>query len=210
MTTGEERFLQELDRALAEHPEKEQIIAEYRSHIYEVLREELKADNDSYELIVNRLGSPKEIASLWAEEAKVTPRRMQILFVVLNILIFLGGIALTVAYNVFQFEWIEILWERVTAVPSIIIMVYMIFWGLLGYEIGKEFGSGGLKIVRRTFTYAIIPNLVLMYLIVFKLIPHEWFQPLLNGPFILACILLTLVLYPISWIGYRWGRKASL
>lgn len=210
MTTGEDRFLQELNHVLGAHPDKEQIIAEYRSHIYEVLQEELKAGNESYELIVDRLGTPQEIASLWAEEAKVTPKRMQLLFVILNILIFLGGIALTVAYNVFQLEWIEVLWERITAVPSIIIMVYMIFWGLLGYEIGKEFGSGGHKILRRTFTYAVIPNLVLMYLIVFKLIPHEWFQPLLTGPFIFVCILLTLVLYPISWIGYRWGRKASL
>lgn len=210
MNTGQERFLQELNQVLGTHPEKEQIIAEYRSHIYEFLQEEIKAESDSYEMIVNRLGTPQEIASLWAKEAKVTPKRMQILFVVLNILIFLGGIALTVAYNVFQFDWIEVLWEGLTAVPSIIIMVYMVFWGLLGYEIGKEFGSGGLKILRRTFTYAIIPNLVLMYLIVFKLVPHEWFQPLLNGPFILVCILLTVVLYPISWIGYRWGRKVSL
>ncbi|WP_026908725.1 HAAS signaling domain-containing protein [Paucisalibacillus globulus] len=210
MSTGEEQFFQELNQALGKHPEKEEIIAEYRSHVYEILHEGETSAIGKYEEIVRRLGSPDEIASIWKEEAKVTPKKMQILFVVLNILIFFGGIALTVAYNVYQFEWIELLWKRLTAVPSIIIMVYMAFWGLLGYEIGKEFGSGGLKILRRTFTYAVIPNLLLMYLIVFKLIPHEWFQPLLNGPFILACILLTIVLYPISWIGYRWGRKASV
>jgi uncharacterized membrane protein len=210
VSTGEEQFFQELDQALGKHPEKEEIIAEYRSHVYEVLHEGIVSSAGNYEEIVKRLGTPEEIASIWKEESKVTPKKMQILFVVLNILIFLGGIALTIAYNVYQFEWIEVLWKRLTAVPSIIIMVYMAFWGLLGYEIGKEFGSGGLKILRRTFTYAVLPNLLLMYLIVFKLIPHEWFQPLLNGPFILACILLTIILYPISWIGYRWGRKASV
>ncbi|WP_096270792.1 HAAS signaling domain-containing protein [Paucisalibacillus globulus] len=210
MSAGEEQFFQELNQVLGKHPEKEQIIAEYRSHVYEFLQEEKFTEPGVYEAITMRLGTPEEIAEIWMEEAKVTPKKMQILFVLLNILIFLGGITLTIAYNVYQFEWIEVLWKRLTAVPSIIIMVYMVFWGLLGYEIGKEFGSGGLKILRRTFTYAVIPNLVLMYLIVFKLIPHEWFQPLLNGPFILACILLTIVLYPISWIGYRWGRKASV
>lgn len=208
MTTGDKRFFQELDQVLGKHPEKEEIIAEYRSHVYELLSEE--DIQDVYHEIVKRLGTPEEIAAIWKDEAKVTPKKMQLLFVILNVLIFLGGIILTIIYNVYHIEWIEVLWKRLTAVPSIIIMVYMAFWGLLGYEIGKEFGSGGLKILRRTFTYAIIPNLVLMYLIVFKLIPRDWFQPLLSGPFIVACIVLTIVLYPISWIGYRWGRKASV
>jgi uncharacterized membrane protein len=208
VTSGDKQFFQELDQVLGKHPEKKQIIAEYQSHVYEIFTHENSSMN--YDEIVKRLGTPEEIAAIWKEEAKVTPKKMQILFVVLNVLIFLGGISLTIIYNIYQVEWIEILWKRMTAVPSIIIMVYMAFWGLLGYEIGKEFGSGGLKILRRTFTYAVIPNLTLMYLIVFKLIPHEWFQPLLNGPFIIACILLTIVLYPISWIGYRWGRKASI
>ncbi|MBC5636817.1 hypothetical protein H8S33_08310 [Ornithinibacillus sp. BX22] len=210
MKTGDKRFFQELDQVLGKHPEKQEIIAEYRSHVYELLREEDIQDANVYDEIVKRLGTPEEIAAIWKDEAKVTPKKMQLLFVVLNVLIFLGGIVLTIVYNVYHIEWIEVLWKRITAVPSIIIMVYMAFWGLLGYEIGKEFGSGGLTILRRTFTYAVIPNLVLMYLIVFKLIPHEWFQPLLSGRFILVCILLTIMLYPISWIGYRWGRKASV
>ncbi|MEN2768953.1 HAAS signaling domain-containing protein [Ornithinibacillus xuwenensis] len=210
MKSGEERFFQELEQVLGKHPEKEQIVAEYRSHIYELIQEEGLSEETMYEEITKRLGSPEEIAAIWKQESKVTAKRMQILFVVLNILLFIGGITLTVAYNIYQIEWIEVVWARLTAVPSLVIIVYMLFWGLLGYEIGKEFGSGGLKIVRKTFTYAIIPNLILMYLIVFKLIPRDWFQPLLNGPFIVACIALTIVLYPISWIGYRWGKKASV
>ncbi|GGA78013.1 HAAS signaling domain-containing protein [Ornithinibacillus halotolerans] len=210
MSAGEERFFQELDEVLGKHPDKEQIIAEYQSHVYEISLEGNFEGEDLYNEVVKRLGSPSEIAEIWKEEASVTPKKMQVLFVVLNIVIFLGGLSLTIIYNFFQFELIEIMWKRLTAVPSIIIIVYMAFWGLIGYEIGKEFGSAGLKILRRTFILAVIPNLVLMYLIVFRLIPHEWFQPLLNGPFILACIVLTILLYPISWIGYRWGRKASI
>ncbi|KAB8139459.1 hypothetical protein F9U64_00035 [Gracilibacillus oryzae] len=208
MTAGDKRFFQELDQALGKHPEKQQIMEEYQSHVYELLQEE--DITEVYDEIVKRLGTPEEIASIWKDEATVTPKKMQLLFVVLNVLLFAGGIIFTILYNIYEVEWIEVLWKWLTAIPSIIIIVYMGFWGLLGYEIGKEFGSGGLKILQRTFTYAVIPNLILMYLIVFKLVPYEWFQPLLNGPFILVCILLTLVLYPISWIGYRWGRKASV
>ncbi|WP_047980452.1 HAAS signaling domain-containing protein [Ornithinibacillus contaminans] len=210
MKTGVWRFFQELEDVLGKHPEKEQIMAEYKSHVYELVQEENLPEADCYEEVIKRLGTPEEIGAIWKQESKVTAKKMQILFVVLNVILFLGGIALTVAYNVYQLEWIEILWDRLTDVPSIIVLAYMLFWGLLGYEIGREFGSGGLKVLRKTFTYAIIPNLILMYLIVFKLIPQDWFQPLLNGPFIIVCMLLTIILYPVSWIGYRWGRKASV
>ncbi|GAA5415643.1 hypothetical protein Pryu01_00674 [Paraliobacillus ryukyuensis] len=208
MTTGDQRFFQALDQALGKHAEKQQIIAEYRSHIYEMQQEEGRELD--YQEIVQKLGTPEAIAAIWKEAATVTPKKMQLLFVVLNILLFLVGITLTIVYNVYQFEWMEVVWKWLTALPSIIIIVYIGFWGLLGYEIGKQFGSGGLKILRRTFTYAIIPNLILMYLIIFKWIPHEWFQPLLNGSFIVVCIFLTIFLYPISWMGYRWGRKTSI
>ncbi|MFZ3578358.1 hypothetical protein [Virgibacillus sp. DJP39] len=87
---------------------------------------------------------------------------------------------------------------------------YILFWSLIGYEIGREFGHGGHKLLRKTFVISIVPNLVLMYLTIFKLIPLEWFQPLLSVPFIAACVITTGFLYPVSWIGYQWGRKASV
>lgn len=210
MNSEAERFLQDLARRLDEDPKREDIISEYTMHVREMLEEDSLDEKNVYEAIVNRLGSPEELAALWKEEKSVTPEKMQRLFVFLNIAIFVGGALFTVGYNVLEWSFLEHLWNGLTEVTSLVILIYMFFWGLLGYEIGKAFGARGKKILIRTFMICVIPNLILMYLIIFRLIPYEWFDPLLDGSFIILCILSTAVLYPISWLGYRWGRKASV
>lgn len=210
MNAEANRFLQELKEAMADDSNRDAIIAEYTMHVEEFLLENPLEEAAIYETLVERLGSPEELASLWKEEKSVTPKKMQRLFVFLNIVIFIGGAILTVGYNVFEWQWLEILWRGMTEATTIIILIYMFFWGLLGYEIGKAFGARGKRILQRTFIICIIPNLLLMYLIVFRFIPFEWFGQLLDGTFILLCIIYTVVLYPVSWLGYRWGRKASV
>ena len=210
MNSEAERFLRDLARRLDEDPKRDDIIAEYTMHVKEMLEEGSLDEKAVYEALVARLGSPEELAELWKEEKSVTPARMQRLFVLLNIALFLGGALFTVGYNVFEWSFLERLWNGLTEATSLVILIYMFFWGLLGYEIGKAFGARGKKILIRTFMICVIPNLILMYLIIFQLIPYEWFHPLLDGSFIILCILSTAVLYPISWLGYRWGRKASV
>ncbi|MGA9227681.1 MAG: hypothetical protein WB217_15155, partial [Mesobacillus sp.] len=81
---------------------------------------------------------------------------------------------------------------------------------LLGYEIGKGFGHRGRSLMKKTFILSILPNILLMNLTLFEVIPHGWFQPLLSSAFIIKCILLTALLYPICLAGYKWGKKASV
>lgn len=238
MNIRELKFMQELDKALGSHPEKENVIAEYEAHIYEVLREEHSVvmeggsevpmtaaidaeeeptsviaredENACYERLCQRLGNPSEIAAMWKNELQASARKMQWLFVVCNIALFAGGILLTVSYNLFDWHWVQRLWTALTDAAFLIMLTYIAFWGLLGYEIGKEFGHRGSRVLRKTFLLTIVPNLVLMYLTVFKFYPHDWFQPLLSAPFIVVCMVLTALLYPISWLGFRWGKKVSL
>ncbi|SET01557.1 hypothetical protein SAMN05216389_104174 [Oceanobacillus limi] len=210
MTDGGKRFLQELAEEIGDHPDKSSILEEYHAHIWEMKKEASFSEDELYDQVVDRLGTPKEIASMWKQESRITPQKTQWLFVLLNLTLFIGGAVLTLSYNVLDWTWIEVLWAELTDISIIIMLVYILFWGLLGYEIGREFGHRGRKLLRKTFFVSVIPNLVLMYLIIFKLIPHEWFQPLINVPFMIACIVLTALLYPVSWLGYRWGRKASV
>lgn len=210
MNEEAQRFLQDLAKALAGDPKQDEIIAEYTMHVEDMLADLDVEDAAVYETLVDRLGSPEELAALWKEEKSVTPGKMQRLFVLLNVALFLGGALFTVGYNVLEWHWLERLWGSLTEATTIVILFYMFFWGLLGYEIGKAFGARGKRILNRTFIICVIPNLILMYLIVFRLIPYEWFDPLLNGTFIILCILSTVALYPISWLGYHWGRKASV
>lgn len=206
------RFLRELEIELGNSPHAEEILADYKMHVIEMLRDSESGNTKplTYQEITERLGTPEELAAIWKEENSVTPKKMQRLFVFLNIALFLGGALLTLGYNVLEWQWLDELWRRLTELTTLIIFTYLFFWGLLGYEIGKAFGAKGKKIVNRTFLIAIIPNVILMYVIVFRLIPYSWFDPLLDRTFVLFSVLGTLSLYPICLLGYRWGRKKSV
>lgn len=210
MGDGEQCFIKELQKEIGNHPNKQDIIAEYQLHIYEILKENDCAECDTYSILINRLGTPHEIAKMWKQENNMTPKKTQWLFVLCNVLIFVGGALLTFLYNVFEWYWLKQLWLTLTEASFIIMFIYTLFWGLIGYEIGKEFGHRGYRLLKKTFIISIIPNLLLMYLVVFKILPYDWFHPLLNFPFILTCLIFTGFLYPVSLIGYRWGRKVSV
>ncbi|MEH7178444.1 HAAS signaling domain-containing protein [Neobacillus vireti] len=212
MVPPKNKFLEELEKGLGNHQDKTSILMEYEAHIEEILIEsfDCKDENERMELIISRLGTPKEIAEMWREELSVTPSNMKWLFILINIIFFGGGSLLTLFHNLFQWKWLSIVWTHITAIPTLIAFIYMFFWALLGYEIGKGFGHGGRRLLNKTFLLSLIPNLLLMVLTVFEIIPHSWFEPLLTKTFILACIIFTMLLYPISWLGYRWGRKASI
>lgn len=212
MERSKSNFLSELSMGLGNHQDKEDILQDYEAHINDILLEFFECDDEEFimERIISRLGSPSEIADMWREELSVTPSKMKWLFILLNILLFGGGSLLTLFHNLYDWEWLTVVWNHLTAIPTIIAFIYMFFWALLGYEIGKGFGHGGRSLLKKTFLLSLIPNLILMLLTVFEIIPHSWFAPLLTKTFIIACIIFTLFLYPISLIGYRWGKKASI
>ncbi|HAQ07564.1 MAG TPA: hypothetical protein DCR24_08610 [Bacillus bacterium] len=213
MTQYKSEFLNQLDVHLGRHPEKDQILTEYETHITEML-EELSDRNEGKEDIMaelyGRLGSPEEIAASWHEEWSLTPRKTQWLFIMANLVFFTGGSLLTLIHNLFDFPWVSVIWNSLTSIPAVIILLYLVFWALLGYEIGKGFGHKGRSLLKKTFVLSILPNIILMNLTLFNIIPHDWFQPLLSHSFIGLCILFTALLYPICWAGYRWGRRASV
>ncbi|CAM3781530.1 HAAS signaling domain-containing protein [Mesobacillus thioparans] len=206
-------FLAELDRHLGKHADKDQILTEYDIHITEMLEDLSDTQRGGEEVIselYSRLGTPQEIAASWREELAMTPMKTQWVFISANLLFFVGGIILTLVHNLFEFSFIDMAWQNLTSIPAVIIFLYLFFWALLGYEIGKGFGHKGRRLMKKTFILSILPNLILMNLTLLKLIPHDWFQPLLSPAFIVICILFTALLYPVCWIGYRWGKKASI
>jgi len=212
MEESKNRFLEELEKGLGNHLDKESILLEYEAHIDEILLEayDCQDEQQMFDTIISRVGCPAEIAGMWKEELSVTPSNMKWLFILMNIFFFGGGSLLTLFHNVFEWNWLSVVWSQLTAIPTLIAFIYMFFWALLGYEIGKGFGYGGRNLLKKTFLLSLIPNVLLMVLTVFEIIPHSWFEPLLTKTFIIACIILTILLYPISWLGYRWGRKASV
>ncbi|CDQ21560.1 Uncharacterized membrane protein [Halobacillus karajensis] len=205
--TDQEKYLTELSRALSFHSEKDGILTEYEGHLKDMAEEENEV---SYEWMIERLGHPEAIANLWREEITVTKPKLQWLFVCCNIALFIGGSLLTVAYHLFSWGWLEWTWNTLTSIPMAIIWAYVAFWCLLGYEIGKTFGPSGQPLLGKTFIIGMVPNLILMLLTVFHIIPHRWFAPLINQEFIWVCIIGTILLYPFTWFGFRFGRRMSV
>lgn len=210
--TSKEDFLAQLEIGLQSHPKKNEILMEYELHITEMLNEKpsLASSQTEIDYIKEHLGTPEVILEAWKEEQLITPSKAKWNFVIVNLVFFAFGFLLTVLHNYFAWDWTGTIWEKLTSISGIIFFIYILFWGLLGYEMGRAFGANGKKLMLKTFFLSIIPNLVLMYLIVFHIIPHNWFEPLLNRDFIIICVVFTLFLYPICTFGFYLWKKSSV
>ncbi|WP_078380481.1 DUF1700 domain-containing protein [Sutcliffiella halmapala] len=214
MIQSKQAYLEELHKELKKLPNCEELLREYDLHLSEMLADLIEIEGleekEAMGKIVLRFGAPKDIAACYKENLDITPTKMKWTFISVNLFFFISGISLTVMYNLLPFPFISILWNILTSIPTLLILLYMFFWVLLGYEIGKEFGLGGRKLLRNTFYFSLIPNLVLMLLVIFRVVPESWFGPLLTPSFIAICIVCTLILFPISYAAYRWGTIRSI
>lgn len=210
---AKERYLNQLRKELKKHSQRNSILQDYEAHLDDLAHEysdQSMAPEDWEQLFYERIGHPKEVALLWQEELSVTTSKTFLLFLFMNAAFFIAGGVLTFAHLFNYNAWIQTIWQSLTSIPFIIMFLYMGFWAFLGYEIGKSFGAGGRPLLKKTFLISILPNLGLMLLVLFRIVPHDWFHPLLSTTFIMLCIGGTILLYPICWAGFRWGKKQSL
>jgi hypothetical protein len=214
MIQSKEEFLRILQKELKFSPQTEELLQEFEAiltdMISEICLEEAVSEETAMEKVIERLGNPMEVAAAYKQEFNITPGKTQLTFIMVNVLFFMGGITLTLLYHLNLFNGIGRLWDFLTSIPFVIFIIYMFFWAFLGYEIGKEFGMSGKKLLHKTFYISLIPNLTLMALVLFRIIPTDWFQPLLTPAFIVACVVGTLLLLPICYISFRWGISRSI
>lgn len=214
MIQSKHDYLSALQTRLKKGTETDDIIQEFDMIITDMLVElhEMKGlhEKEAMNEITRTIGLPDQVAAMYEQELAITPVRTQWTFILVNVLFFIAGIFLTIFYHVLPIPFIERLWHFLTSISGVIMALYMVFWGLVGYEIGKEFGFNGKPLLAKTFYAALLPNLVLMGLVVFRIIPFSWFDPLLTPSFIGACIGGTILLYPISYTAFRWGITQSV
>ncbi|EOR23024.1 permease prefix domain 1-containing protein [Niallia alba] len=214
MIASKESYMQQLRDLLKEHEQSEEICREYELHLADMLEdivlEKQYTEQEAITIAIERLGFPKEIAALYQEELTMTAKKTQWNFFFANLFFFVGGIGLTVIYHHLSNPTISKLWLFLTSIPFFLIILYLFFWLLLGYEVGKEFGLGGKKLLMKTFCISLVPNLLLMCSVVFKIIPSTIFDPLLTPEFILICISFTIMLYPICFLAFRYGTTRSV
>ncbi|MED4052888.1 HAAS signaling domain-containing protein [Niallia taxi] len=214
MISSKQEYLDILRTCLKNHDQVEDILLEYEQHLTDLLDEVCNCpcmtEKEAMHVVIERLGTPAEMAALYEEERTVTPARTKWIFFFVNFFFFAAGIILTVFYHSLSSPTVKQLWFFLTSIPFFLIFLYLFYWLLLGYEVGKEFGLGGKKLLKRTFYIALAPNLFLMVMVVFRIIPASVFAPLLTGEFTVICIISTILLYPISILGFRYGATKSI
>jgi hypothetical protein len=198
-------FLQALELELPNSLDKKSIIQEYAVHIEEKVQEGLDEHT-----VLEQLGTPEMIAAAYKESTVVSRNFVQRNFVFCNALFFIIGLLLTFCYHLFQDSIFTSAWQMLSDISFVIMICYTVFWLLLGYEIGKEYGLRGKKLLPQTVFVSAIPNVLLMLLTLFGIIPVLWFSPILTPSFAAICILMTALLYPISHLGYRLGVSRSI
>lgn len=205
MMMEKDAFLLALENALPETLDKKSIIQEYANHIDDKIQEGFEEF-----FVIEQLGTPEMIAAAYKKSIAVSRNYVQRNFVFCNTIFFIIGMLLTICYHYFQGPVFSNTWQMLSNIPFVIMICYTAFWLLLGFEVGKEYGLRGKKLLAQTVFISSIPNVLLMLLTLFEIVPVMWFSPILTPSFVMICILMTVLLYPISQLGYRLGVSRSI
>ncbi|WP_226670417.1 DUF1700 domain-containing protein [Metabacillus litoralis] len=207
MTRSKQQFLDTLKKSLPETVNKDEVVFEYELHINEKLHDRVDLTIDE---IIEQLGDPFEIAKLYVEVEPIKQSFVSRNFVFCNFMFFFIGSLLTLCYHVFEDSIFSEAWGLLARIPLTIVIVYTFFWMILGFEIGREYGVLGKKIFSKTVFISIVPNVLLMVMTLLHFIPNHWFQPILTSEFVVLCVVMTFLIYPISKLFYYIGVYRSV
>ncbi|MBM6619577.1 HAAS signaling domain-containing protein [Bacillus suaedaesalsae] len=201
-----ENFLKELKAHLPYNVDKQDIIREWEMHIYDASKE----SECSEEEVIVSFGEPKEIAKAYGNNTPVQKNWVVPFYIGCNALFYIVGSLVTLAYHTTEHPIVESIWNTLIGYAPAIIGGYLLFWIFLGFEIGRTYGVRGSRVLSKTVLFCMLPNVILMVLTLYKWIPIELFESLLSPMFVLVCVILNFLLYPICRIAYRVGISRSL
>ncbi|MGG3571656.1 hypothetical protein ABES25_11790 [Bacillus gobiensis] len=196
----------DLKRALSRVHADELLVKEIFSHVeesYRYLKDNGYSESEIYEKLQGEIGSPTEIAKAYKGQAAPTVKVYSSFYIMLNLLFFIGGAIVTALYLFVDIPFITALWSA----KWLILCGYLIFWMLLGYQGGREYGVNGRKIMNLTVFVAILPNFFFMLIVLWNLIPGKPYETMLTPDFFLACIVSTFLFPVVSKIGFLFGRR---
>ncbi|PWA12055.1 hypothetical protein DCC39_08220 [Pueribacillus theae] len=213
MIQTKEKYIKQFEQEMEAHPEKELIMAELIVHIEEEMADLLRkgmSEPEAVQAMIEQFGHPNELAAQFGKICTTAPNKVKLWLVLSNHFLFLMGACLTVCYHLGNMPFLQIAWEVLGQYSLLILFMYTGFWLFIGYQIGKEFGAKGKRILFETMSCALIPNLVLMFGILYGVFPTQWFSPFLTPSFVVACLGVTLLFYPFSQFGYYFGRHQAV
>lgn len=203
-------YIEQLEKELRHHSDQMEIVEEITAHIQEEISAENLTEKEAMAVIVNKLGSPQELAASFHNASLPTPPQVKVLFSLFNIGLFIVGIGITLAYHVGNLPFFYGIWVTLAQNNWWILIIYTAYWMLIGFQLGKEFGSQGKRLLTETVRLTLLPNLLFMAILFYGIIPMEWFHSFLTTPFLGACFVATILFYPISQAGFYLGRHQTI
>ncbi|KRG16168.1 HAAS signaling domain-containing protein [Lederbergia galactosidilytica] len=204
------QYIEQLEKELQDHPERIEIITEITDHIKEAMAEQVLPEKEAIAIIVNRFGSPQELAASFRQASLPSPYQVKGLFILFNMGILMVGIGITLGHHLGNIPFFHWAWQALAQNSWWVLLVYTVYWSLIGYLLGKEFGNQGKKLLIETVRLSILPNLCVMMIVLYGIMPMEWFRSFLTAPFFGACLIATILFYPISQAGFYFGKQQAL
>lgn len=204
------QYIEQLEKELRQHPDRTEIIAEITVHMKEEMSAQNLPEKEAMAIIINKFGSPQELAGSFRQASLPSPQQVKVLFILFNIGVFIVGIAITFGHHLGNLSFFHWAWGALAQNSWWVLMTYTAYWILIGYHLGKEFGSQGKKLLTETVRLTIISNLFFMMIVLYGIMPIEWFRLFLTAPFFGACLIATILFYPISQAGFYLGKHQGL
>ncbi|PKR83364.1 HAAS signaling domain-containing protein [Heyndrickxia camelliae] len=203
-------YLHKLRLALHNHPEIEDILNEISTHMEDGIKDKMlvgKSEKAATEEVLFELGNPLVLGKNFMQPAR---SRTMIYLILLNWAFFVCGICLTLSHQLSDWAIVKDTWNYLSHKSNFILLLYSMYWVYVGYTIGKQYGPNGKKMVNKTMMWASIPNMLLMIITLFNVIPGEMFSPFLNPVFIAVCVLVTVLFFPLSKLAFKIGITYGL
>jgi hypothetical protein len=153
------------------------------------------------------LGSPLEVANGFSGIRPFSAGCCSRALLIQNGLLFLGGILVLAGQAVWGEKNAWPLFSLIAQHKAEILIGYALYWLASGYFLGQRYGVTAERHVRKMVRLPLALNYLFMCLVLFQVLPRDWFGPLLTTPFLIACAVTTLLFSSLADLGCRWGRQ---
>jgi hypothetical protein len=211
MKHKKEAYLHVLYQLLPAQLNRDEIVRELSLHIDDAVEDLLRQGFTQKEAMLHtlaKLGEPKAVALRYYEWERSSPERSGTALILLNTLFFLVGVGMFVAQAYLPLHQQQAFWHLVTTHREALLVGYSCFWLGCGYILGKRYGFSLRKSLRKLIHRPLLLNYALMLLVLFRIVPSEWFGPILTNDYVFLCVITTLCLSSLFALGYRFGIRS--
>ncbi|WP_413382074.1 hypothetical protein [Alkalihalobacillus sp. 1P02AB] len=202
-----QEYLSDLEKELTSVCNTREIIKEYQSILNEKSREFMYQGIDEDEAVkrsIEELGQVKDIAACY-QKGSMNLNTLKRKIIWGNYLLLFSGFVLSILYHYQPFTPIESIWYALVHMKWFLLVSYGSLWLIVSFWIGKLSGIKGKKQIEQVIQLAIVPNLILMFCVLFAEAIQSWFHALITPPFIISCVIVTLLFYPLSKVSFKIG-----